>query len=776
MSGIYEIEEPVAGPPKKQPKNRLHDPDTARGLIRYAQRALEPQQDGQRMVSEAYDRMPPDDPVDLFEDGVGHGANLCWGGMEREIDSAVSPLYNLASQPDQYVKLRTTYEGAMGAHLSPHKQLDFMAQADKEMMDDWGSWHYELEKMLHFRKAYGLGIFYFRQPHGWHFSALHPGNLIYPEDAPVDQERWSWVAVRTGFDVVDLLEKLRDPKTTKAQGYDLANVREAIRLFSDSEGARWLTALDQDAEYYVENLRPNDLGFGKANNRTIPGWILYVQEWGGGISEHMVPDMDNVGYLYSGLGRHRKFSDVISLFPDTLGQGVLKRVRGLGVKTLAFHSAQDRLMNQTLDVTHLGSSMLMQGGSPDDLSRAREISMGPVTYLPDNVSVLQQSFSNPAQGLVALMELIDARREEGSAAYGGGAATGDKQKTYGEARMDYQEGKSLEDFDKQRFYCQLDRFHSTRFKRAFLDPIADIADPGMKGAAYAVSWASTKGLEPQTLFGIDRIRSQRLMGDGNPVNTFLALKDVAAFEGGFSEQGKRAFRIRALTARLNSRELAEEFMGTPGLDDYDSDQRNEAQGENAAFSVSDQRIDVGGTDNALIHAGEHTIFAEEVIARADIGEIPLESAVPQLLRVQSHMSGNTAEGEPEAGHFEQLASDPMAADVWEAFRRRWAAILNSISHLSQNLQAKQQAEAKQQQEAAMEEMKNPTVPVKDRETAMTEEIRRQSMIRETDAKIAREDKLAGATIKVMNATAQTDHLVKMAQIERSGATKSAENR
>lgn len=719
--------------PRANQPSRVVDANRARSLIDRGRKDLEHRLEQYRAIADAYDRVPPDTSDQLRADGLGWAANVDWGGMEGGIDEACSPLVNLMTEPETFVKFftRAKVPGVSDG-------LAALARADAEMLRDWPEWDYEAQLMVHHRVSYGLGVFHWPTPHGWHFRALHPGNLITPERAPLNPERWTWAAIVTEFEIADLVAKLADPEAASSQGWNLTAVREAIRKYREGEGNRWPP--NQDIDSVVHGFQQGSAWGLLDDTATIKGYVLYVREHDGRVSEHWLTGQEGVAFLYERKRKHHRMSHLLAIFPHGLGDGFLNRVRGYGLKMLPYHDLENRTLNHTIDVTWLSSNLMLKGGQ-DYHNRLPEMVIGPVTMVPDDMEIAQVSFSNPAAGLVQLQREMAAKKAGRNKVFGGEVdVSPNVDQTASGARMRYQEQTSLRDHDVVRFYRQLTAFHWTRWLRV-VDPDAGESDPGWQEAMEMRLVAMFNGCHPAIIEGIHKVRAQTIFGDGDPVNQFLAMMDVMPFLGSMSAQGRRTFAKRALTARLRDADLAEELLGDPGIDDIDTRQRQIAQGENADFQTSDVRIQVAGTDHHIIHAGEHAVFAEDTMAQLNEGLITEEQGYQALSRAREHV----------LGHLEMIATDELAQDIYKDQVRRWSNVENRLRQLGQHLEAKRAAEREQQ----LEELRNPRPSVKDLEAAATEEVKRQNLIRETDAKIAIAQKEADARIEQIRREAVT---------------------
>lgn len=713
-------------PRAKQP-DRVVTATRARAMIDRGDKDLQHRLEQYRMVADAYDRIPPDTDAQLRADGLGWAANVDWGGMEASVDEAVSPLVNLMMQPDTFVRFHSR---ARVPGLSAG--LEALARADTEMLRDWPELPYQSQLMLHHRVSFGLGIFHWPTPHGWHFQALHPANLIVPERAPLNPEKWSWAAIKTEFEIADLVAKLADPEAARAQGWKLGAIRRALEKYRHGEGNRW--PADRDVEAIVHGFCQGNSWGVFDDSVTIKGYILYVREFDGTVSEHWLTNQDGTDFLFQREKRHRRMSHMIALFPHGLGDGFLTRLRGLGVKLLPYHDMENRTLNHTIDVTWLSSNLMLKGGQ-DHMNRLPEMVIGPVTLVPDDFDIAQVSFSNPAAGLLQLSRELQIRKAGRNKVFGGEVDTSPRvDSTASGARMRYQEQGTLRDHDIARFYLQLTQFHWTRWLRVS-DPDSGPSDPGYQEAQIMLETALQSGVHPDIIAGVYKAQARTIFGDGDPVNQFLAMMDVMPFLGQMSAQGRRTFAKRALTARLRDADLAEELLGDPGLDDLDTRQRQIAQGENADFQTSDVRIAVAGTDHHIIHAGEHAVFAEDTMAQLNEGLISEEQGYQTLARAREHV----------LGHLQMIASDELSQDIYKDQVRRWSNVENRLRQLGQHLEAKRAAERERQ----LEELRNPAPSVKDLAAAETERLKQEAILRETETKIAVAERESQARIETL---------------------------
>lgn len=719
MSAL-ETPEPIA--PSRQRKPRASDRKKTLSMIKTRWQSPDAQKKTKlaRMIADAFDQVPPDGDDELTADGLGWVANVDWGGMNAGISDGIELDFNLATQAETYVKFvakRRQPKGLKG-------RLETLSQLHKDMIDSWNGFDAELQAMLWNRRALGLGIFHFPHRFGWQFRNLHPCNLILPARAKLDPETWPWFAVRSDISIVELLQRFEDSAASEKAGWKMHSIAKAIEHFSKEGGAIMAGHLLTDPESYIFNLSQNDLSFSAENGDTIPGFTFYVKEWDGKISEYLLTENENIGWLFVGERRHDCMEDLISLHPLALGQTHIERIRGYGVKMLPFHDLENRVLNHACDTTLIGAGILIQGAQGDDFRRMQEdvhIS-GPFTYLRDGLTVQQQSFSNPAAGTIALRREFERVANVRNRSFGGaeyGQRESDESATG--ARLKWQERNTARTYEVARYYRNWSITWRTVWRR-FTGKTLSEKDPGGKEAKILKEEMNEALITKDDLDAIKRVDARTIFGDGDPNQQFLALSDLEKDMPALPPSGQRFMRRLKFTARLRDPDMVEAALGPERLDqDKDfMEQRWRCQVEQNTFETSDTRVDLQDDDNQVIHCGEHTIFAEEVIMRVDEGKLTEQDAIGRLSRAKAHI----------IPHLNELSKDEIEHEAFKDFSRRWANIDNRLRQMSQHVMAQQEKAA----QLAEEEKRNPKPSVKDMETILTEQAKRAAIAEESKMK------------------------------------------
>ena len=685
-------------------------------------------------VDDMYDRKPPDDDQALLMDGLGWTNNVDWGGMEFGIDSAIAPEFNLLHMPETYVKLETVYQG-----LAASDQKRTVEIEDKRMLDEWDDWIPELGKMLFHRKKYGLGLFYFREPRSWQFQALHPGNLL-TSSPHINPSKWSWCAIHTEFDIPDLMGKLyNEGKNTDEDGFsDDGWNRESIKraLKAHKKQGRGFDIVQQffnDAERWRHEYLADDLYWSHVNDMTIPGYIVYVREFDGTVTEYLMTRKERVGFLYrsSKKKRLKQMSDAFSMWPQHPWQNQFREVRGYGIKNLAFFDAENNLNNRLLDSSYLSSSLFVEGGTPDDLYNQQEMLVGPITMMPSNLTIAASQMPNPAQALVPVTEhLTRLRMNAGQATGGGGYGSAPDRETAKAATLRFQQGQRMQNFDVRFLYKLAEKFHRIRFGRYMAPGNMISRDSGYKEAQLAKERMALKGVTEEFMKSIDLKGTSvgTIFGDGDPAKQFADLTELMPVMGRMTENGITEF-MRDMAHAKVGHDRAVAYFGDTITDPNLIANRHQAQLENGHFESADAAVEPKGDDNHLVHVGEHIQFLEAKVNAMQQGGASPEEIFKTISRAMGHL-GFDEEGQVTGGHVAALLQDPVGAEPAKDFIRRMSDLVNLRRQLGQQMQA-------QQESAQQEQLQNLKQPMEEQAKAAKVQAEIQVNQQKAEIEIAR---------------------------------------
>ncbi len=718
---------PVAGGKSKQPKRRMGNATYVLNLLKATQKARMWQIDQDKLVEDAYDRLPPMDPQILAKNGEGWRTNYDSGDTENAINEKSDALVNLIMMPKPFIGFNTK-----PAKVVPgtHDKHQILANGHHALLTTSDFWIPESHKMIHNMVATGLGIIHWPEPRSWKFESQPRCNLIYPPNAPLNPDKWEWMGLVKEISIVDLIAKLSNAEAAAKMGWKIEAIQQVIDglEFGCFTGGRAGIDPTGDPEAFINALSENDLHFASYNKNFVKGYTFYVREFDGRITEHILVDKQlaqggtEIGFLYSSNHDYKRMTEFIRLFPLTLGQGFLEKVRGLGHRLLPYHAVLNDLNCRSIDTTILAGSLMLKGTKEDGIQDMQQLELGGVvTLIPQDLTLDQRSFGNPAQGLIALSQHIRGQRESNNRVFGGVDRTGtNPEKTATQSKLEYGEAVRGRGFETDRFYLHYTGFHQTLWQR-LLYYRSNEAVPSEGSEEVKEYWTEMKdaGVTQEDLDAIKSVATNNIFGDGDPNAVFLALKELEPYMASLPISSQRAMLRALFLARSRSAAFAEEMVPTAKAGDRDkSEQDWRTSQEESAFESSDIPVPLRDDDITTIHASNHTVYAEGVVQDFNNKVLPAVECLKRLVRCRDHA----------LQHLQLLLKSKKDEALSADLNLRWKDIMNMMRRMEQMVAAEQAAERERQ----MEEMRNPTMTVADREKMLTEQAKRAE-IAQTEA-------------------------------------------
>ena len=712
----------VGGPAAQSKKSRMANPTNALSTIQTASKRLEFQIEQDRMVIDACDRMPPIDPAELEKTGELWRTNVDHGDTEVAIVEKTEQLNNLAVLPLPLITFKTR---DWDIHPSATDNLTKVGLEYDYLLTESDFWVFEIQKMCFNMGSTGLGILHFPEPNDWTFESQPRCNLIYPVRAGLNPSKWKWMAIRKNISIVELIAKL-DPdceEEVKKLGWKLDSIRKLLKNCKEWKATGVTAAsIDQDPEAWVNALLENDLAFASDNNDDIKGFSLYVQEYNGKITEHLLVDDKEIGYIYDSAEEYDSMTDFITLFPLSLGQGYLEKVRGLGHRILPHNAVINDMTNRSVDLSILCGGLKLKGTKEDTLRNVNQLMFGGlVTMIPEDMSLDQKSFGNPAGDLLTMAQVIRDQREANKRVFGGANAGRQEEITATHAKLKYNEDTKGAGYETDRFYKQMTLHHRAVWRRLqyFAKEDEGAVPCGGKKAALNF-WKELKdaGVTEEDLKVIRSVHANSLFGDGDPNQVFMALQDIGPMMPSLPISAQRQYMKMMIAARTRKPYLAEEWLPSQSKPDREQSKQDWRTSVEQDGFENGSPMPVQEDDITTIHATNHTAWAEGVLENYNNNVLSPADALKRLILVRDHTDY----------HMVLLAKSRSDKALLADLGTRWKNIMNMMRRMEQQVKDQQQAEQARQ----LEELRNPSLSVADRETQMTEEFKR-AQIAQTEA-------------------------------------------
>ena len=729
--------------PTKQVEFKMPNASVALGIIQQASKLLLGQREKDRLVQDAYDRIPPNDPEEMRKEGREWQTNVDWGDTESAINEKVEQLNNLVTQALPYISFITRH----GANINTVQALDVVAREHHYLFTQSEFWVPELQNMLHQCVANGLGIFHHSIPFSWHFKSQPRCNLIYPPQATMSPNEWPWMAVIQDIDITHLINLLGDPSGASELGWNVDAVRDMIKKLKWLPDTIGQTDWTNNPEAFVAAIQQNSFTIAANNKQGVRCYSFYVREYDGKVSESILP-MENCGDVYLYQKKYKEYdcmSDFISLFPLSVTQKFMEKIRGLGHRLLPYAATMNDFNNRAIDLTILSGSLMLK--DTPDANGARDITQlelgGLVTFIPEDMTMDQRSFGNPAQGFVQLSQMIRSRQEANNQVFGGTDQTNQQSGiTATQRKLEYGAATRTDGFESDRFYNQLTLFYRANWKRIKYFMINGDASVPAKGAKEAKElWMEVKrrGVTKEDLEVIRTVYANSMFGDGDPNQVFLAIQDLAGPISRMPLTSQKVMDKMAVSARTRKPYLAEAlFEGTDPLADRELSHQTwlTSQENNAFDSDSALPVPIQDTDYTPVHVIQHLEYAEGVVLSFEQNVLTPEAALKRLVKTRDH----------NLLHMQVLSRDKGQRPLFADASKRWQGIENMMVRMQQMIAEAQQAEQQRQ----LQELKTPTLSVADQEKVLTGQVQRDELSRTEELRrteIARTEQLKRDMLK-----------------------------
>lgn len=700
-------------------KKRMSNATAALATIRRSAKRVEFQIEQDRMVQDAYDRLPPVPPGELEKDGSLWRTNVDFGETENAINEKTEALVNLITQPMPYIKLSAKIN-----EVSPEltKKLGAVGMQHYNLLKSSGFWTMEVQKMVHNMASTGLGIFHAPDPLSWHVESVPRCNLVYPPRAGFNPEKWEWMAVRRDVSILELIRMLdaSSESAATAKGWDVPEIKKMIGKLKGVEeyfteiGAS-VPSVENDPEGYINALQENDIGISSQCGDVLKGFTVYVKEVGGKTTQRILLEGNadsKACYIFTGTVQYDDMKDCVWLFPLSLGQGFLEKIRGLGHRILPYNALLNDMRCRSVDLTLFSSTMLLKGSKEDGLKDINQLRLGDlVTLIPPDYSLEQKGFNNPAGGLNQTYDMLRNAREANNRAFGGNGSAGQQEITATHAKLAFNQDNKGNSHETDRLYNVLTVFHGSIWKR--IVAFAGSSPPVCAGSKEAKEmWEELKeiGVTADDMEKVKMVTANAMFGDGDPNQVYLALMDLMPIMGLMSASAQYDLAKRIVAARTRDPQLAEIYF--PSADAKDASMTHQlwrCAVEHDAFE-NGSPMPLQDDDLATVHVMAHTQWAEGVVKNFEQQDITPVDAFKRLLLCREH----TME------HIQILSASKQMQPIVADANTRWKNISNQMVRMQQMIQEQQAA----QQQQAMEEMRNPRMSVADREKMLTEQARR----------------------------------------------------
>ena len=680
----------------KRPSSRIGNAGNARQLINRLKYEDETRMYRYTRVQGLLDGNPPWAQKRLTDLGQGHRANFNLREGEGIVDSAKTPYYDLVFEVPTFAQITFDVPG-----VEPFRIAEWNNAISDEYFEVLSAWTgFDQNIQLHQWQMIvnGVGPIFWPHAVSWYSEATKSRKVLVPQETKANVDQLETVAVLHSWRA-DELEGYISGAGAQDQDYNGWNVPLCKRAIIDcaNRDMRQTWGIE-NYDLYQRAIRTGDLFYGIHRSSRIYVASLFVREFGGKVSHYILTDQvlghdaetyadpeKETGYLYVRKDRFENFTQVLCpFFYDTGPDGTWHSVKGLGPKIYDFCDVSNRTFCQMLDGSVIGSGITLEAQDGASLEETQVALVGGVTVVQPGYKVVQTRIAEALNGAMTMRRELQNVLQSNTGSYRQRPTEeGRAEPTLGQAQLNYQQQALLSKGATNRYYNNLDKFHTETVRR-LMDPAQNPNVPGGREAKMFMVRCLMRGIPEQVLNYrfIRKVRAVRSLGYGSPQLRDMATKELISLLPLMQEPGRNhALRARAAALPGIGQSQVDSFF--PKIEDQQMPNVHASMAmlENNALRNKDSRTLVEPGQNHSIHFDVHAGDVQAHMQRPDANPIEL---LTHLTNAGPHM----------AQHLGMIANDPTRKQEIGQKQMQLQQFGKMKDKLQQNVEAAMMAQAK----------------------------------------------------------------------------------
>jgi hypothetical protein len=680
----------------ERPSSRIGNAGNARQLVNRLKYEDETRMYRHTRIQGLLDGNAPWPQKRLTDLGQGHRANFNLREGEGIVDSAKTPYYDLVFEVPTFARITFEIPGVQPFTLSEWN--DIISEEYYELLCAWIGFDQNVQLHQWQMIVNGVGPLFWPHSISWRSEAVKSRKVLVPQETKANVDDLELVVVLHSWRADELESYIAGAKDSDEDynGWNVPLCKQAIvdcavRDMQQTWGI-------ENYDLYQRAIRTGDLFYGIHRSARIYVASLFVKEFGGKVSHYIITDQnlgqersydgveDEYGYLYKKKRKYEGFSNVITpFFFDTGPDGTWHSVKGLGPKIYDFCDVSNRTFCQMLDGAVIGSGITLEAQDGAVLEETQIALVGGATVVQPGYKVVQTRIAESLNGAMAMRRELQNTLQSNTGSYRQRPQEESRSEpTLGQAQLNYQQQALLSKGATNRYYNNLDKFHTETLRR-LLDPSQSSKVPGGREAIDFVSRCIMRGIpEPVVNFRfIRKVRATRSLGYGSPQLRDMATKELITLLPLMDEVSRNhALRARGSAlpgigpSNIDSFFPKIETQGTPNA------HTTIAMLENNALKTPGAEVVVEPSQNHSIHFDTHMQGVQKHQQQPDSN--------PQELLLHMHQAGAHM-----SQHLERIARDPTRKAEIQQKSQTLSGLAKQTDQLKQNVQEMLQAQARQ---------------------------------------------------------------------------------
>jgi hypothetical protein len=665
------------------PKKRIKSSDS---LVSIADKYIEQDEDAAYLRARAQALVNGEAPYDAEElksKGLTHVVNANFGEANAIMEAALAPYIELQNGVPRIANvIMDSYEG------DSNEDSEIISEEFDWMLKEWSDHAYNMQLLSREFVGDGVGVAMWPDERSIFWEPCGLKDFKVARDTKVSDEAIEVAIVQRSMSVSELYHYIRNPKAAKALGWNLNAVKQAIWKASTKRD-QWknYTAHWEDFE---REIKENDLYAGESAYHRAQLIYGYNREFDGKFTQ-LIGSRDSSDFLYERYSRYGNVNQCFVIFTYGVGQGTFHTIRGLKQKIYNQIQISNRVLCQSAQAAITAGLIQLQGDA-EAIQDFQYIEVGPYTFIPSGLTPIQlQPPSIATQGL-PVYNLMSQVLQNNTGSYRSRQTSPDGQaRSATEVVQQARQESTLNAAALELFYTPYNKLLTEQYRRA-VNPYLTAND---KGGALALEFrrrCARRGVSVERMRQFLKVTAFRAMGDGSPVMTEMASRQLMELYSLMDEKGKEN-TLRSVIAGISGVgwQKVNLFVSDKGprrTIDYDI-----ANLENGNLRQGIQQM-VHDSQNHAVHIEAHIPMIAEIIEAHRQQQMADEQAMQILRPAADHVTE----------HLVLFSNNSYRAQEVRELRRQLQNLTAYIDELEQQVINRMMAQQSQMQEQAMQQV------------------------------------------------------------------------
>jgi hypothetical protein len=678
--GNAELENlPEKGSP---PKKRIKSSDS---LVAIANKYIEQDEDAAYLRARAQALVNGEAPYDAEElksKGLTHVVNANFGEANAIMEAALAPYIELQNGVPRIANvIMDSYEG------DSNEDSEIISEEFDWMLKEWSDHAYNMQLLSREFVGDGVGVAMWPDERSIFWEPCGLKDFKVARDTKVSDEAIEVAIVQRSMSVSELYRYIRNPEAAKKLGWNINSVKQAIWKASTKKD-QWknYTAHWEDFE---REIKENDLYSGESAYHRAQLIYGYNREFDGKFTQ-LIGSRDSSDFLYERYSRYGNVNQCFVIFTYGVGQGTFHTIRGLKQKIYNQIQISNRVLCQAAQAA-ITSGLIQLQGDAEAIQDFQYIEVGPYTFIPSGLTPIQlQPPAVATQGL-PVYNLMTQVLQNNTGSYRSRQTTPEGQaRSATEVVQQARQESTLNAAALELFYTPYNKLLTEQYRRA-VSPVLTAND---KGGALALEFrkrCARRGVSIERLRQFSKVTAFRAMGDGSPVMTEMASKQLMELYSLMDEKGKEN-TLRSVIAGISGVgwQKVNLFVSDKGprrVVDFDI-----ANLENGNLRQGIPQM-VHDSQNHAVHIEAHIPMIAEIIEAHRQQQMADEQAMQILRPAADHVTE----------HLVFFSNNSYRAQEVRELKRQLQNLTAYIDELEQQVINRMMAQQSQAQEQAMQE-------------------------------------------------------------------------